>query len=201
MTNSNPKVDWYFAKAKTWKPEVEKLREIILDCDLIEDLKYGCPCYNLDGSNIVLIHTFKNYCALLFYKGALMNDPNKILIQQTENVQSARQLRFTSLAEITKLQSIIKAYVLDAIRVDQSGAKVEMKHTREYPVPAELLNAFDEQPDLKVAFDALTGGRQRGYLLYFASAKQPKTRIERIQKCTQAIFEGRGMLMSKKLEE
>jgi uncharacterized protein YdeI (YjbR/CyaY-like superfamily) len=201
MSIPNKSVDWYFAKAKTWKSEVTELRQIILDCDLTEELRYGCPCYNLEGANIVLIHTFKNYCALLFYKGAIMQDPSKILIQQTANVQSARQLRFTSLAEITKMSSVIKDYILEAIRVQKSGAKVEMRQTKEYPVPTELLNAFDEQPRLKEAFDALTPGRQRGYLLYFASAKQPKTRMERILKCTQAILEGRGMLMSKKLEE
>jgi uncharacterized protein YdeI (YjbR/CyaY-like superfamily) len=201
MSAPNAKVNWYFEKAKTWKAEIEKLREILLCCELEEVLKYGCPAYQINGENVLLVHTFKNYCALLFYKGALMKDPNKILIQQTENVQSARQLRFTHLSEIKKLESTIKNYVLESIRVQKSGQKVEMKQTREYPVPAELLNSFDQQPKLKEAFDALTPGRQRGYLLYFASAKQPKTRIERIQKCTQAIFEGRGMLMSKKLEE
>jgi uncharacterized protein YdeI (YjbR/CyaY-like superfamily) len=200
MTTPNPKVNWYFAKAKNWKEETELLRKIVLSCELNEVLKYGCPAYTINDKSIVLMHTFKDYCALLFYKGAIMKDPKKILIQQTKNVQSARQLRFTSLSQIQKMENTIKTYIKVAIQVEKSGAKVPMKQTEQYAVPTELVNAFDSSPKLKEAFDKLTPGRQRGYLLYFSSAKQAQTRIERIKKCTPAMLQGKGIMMNKKLE-
>jgi uncharacterized protein YdeI (YjbR/CyaY-like superfamily) len=195
MTKSKPnlKVDWYFDKAKQWQDEIKKLRSIMLDTGLTEELKWGCPCYTLQGENIVLIHTFKEYCALLFFKGALFKDPEGILVQQTKNVQSARQIRFTSLKQINAIKAVVKAYVHEAIAVEKSGVKVEFKKTSEFEVPEEFINKLDEEPDLKAAFDALTPGRQRGYLLYFASAKQAKTRAARIEKYTQQILAGKGL--------
>lgn len=189
----NPKVDWYFTKAKTWQEEIEKLRTIVLDCGLDEELKWGCPCYTQEGSNIVLIHTFKDYCALLFFKGALMKDPEKILIQQTENVQAARQIRFTGAKEITKLKTILKSYIREAIEVEKSGMKVPMKKTKEFAMPEEFKKKLSKNAALKKAFEALTPGRQRGYLLYFSSAKQEKTREARIEKCIPQIMDGKGL--------
>jgi uncharacterized protein YdeI (YjbR/CyaY-like superfamily) len=189
----NPAVNAFLGKVTSWKDEMAKLREIVLDCDLKEEMKWGQPCYTLDGSNIVLIHSFKEYTALLFFKGALMQDPNGILVQQTENVQSARQIRFTSLKEITKSAKILKTYIQEAIAVEKSGQKVEFKQTREYPVPEELQIKFDELPALRDAFYALTPGRQRGYLLHFASPKLSKTRESRVEKCMDQILEGRGL--------
>jgi uncharacterized protein YdeI (YjbR/CyaY-like superfamily) len=195
MTKSkpNPKVDWYFDKAKQWQAEIKKLRSIALDCGLTEDLKWGCPCYTLQGVNIVLIHTFKEYCALLFFKGALFKDPEGILVQQTKNVQFARQIRFASLKQINAMKAAVKAYIHEAIAVEKSGVKIELKKTSEFEMPEEFINKLDEDPDLKAAFDALTPGRQRGYLLYFASAKQAKTRAARIEKYTQQILAGKGL--------
>lgn len=189
----NPKVDWYFTKAKKWREEIEKLRIIALDCKLTEELKWGCPCYQLDGSNIVLIHVFKDYCAYLFFKGALLKDPKKILIQQTKNVQIPRQIRFTSAAQIVKMQPTLKAYIKEAIAVEKSGVQPELKKTAEFAIPDEFKAVLNENPDLKTAFKALTPGRQRAYLLYFSSAKQAKTREARIEKYAKQILKGKGI--------
>jgi len=189
----NPKVDFYFTKAKAWQAEIEKLRDIALDCHLTEVLKWGCPCYTHNDSNIVLIHTFKEYCALLFFKGALLKDPKKILVQQTENVQAARQLRFTGLKEITKQEKTIRAYIHEAIEVEKAGLKVPMKKTKEFSMPDEFKAVLNDMPDVKKAFFALTPGRQRGYLLYFSSAKQAKTREARIEKYIPHILNGKGV--------
>jgi uncharacterized protein YdeI (YjbR/CyaY-like superfamily) len=189
----NPKVDFYFAKAKTWQKEIEKLRDIILDCGLNEELKWGCPCYTYENRNIVLIHVFKEYCAILFFKGALLNDANGILIQQTENVQSARQMRFTNDKEIVKLEKNIKAYIYEAIEVEKAGLKVKLKKTSEYKMPEEFQIKLDKMPKLKKAFDALTPGRQRAYLFYFSQAKQSKTRESRVEKYIPQILKGQGL--------
>jgi uncharacterized protein YdeI (YjbR/CyaY-like superfamily) len=189
----NPRVDGFFKKSKMWREEFEKLRTIILDCPLAEELKWGCPCYTFQESNIVLIHVFKEYCALLFFKGSLLNDPNDILIQQTKNVQAARQIRFTNLREIVKLESVVKAYIYEAIEVERAGLKVKLKKAREFPVPEEFQKRLDKRPALKKAFYGLTPGRQRGYLLHFAAPKQSKTREARIDKCMQMIMQGKGL--------
>jgi uncharacterized protein YdeI (YjbR/CyaY-like superfamily) len=189
----NPKVDWYFTKATKWQAEINKLRTILLSCDLMEELKWGCPCYTFEKSNIVLIHTFKDYCALLFFKGAFMKDPKKILVQQTENVQAARQIRFTSLSEIGKLEKSLKTYVYEAVKVEASGIKVEFKKTKEFKMPEEFKTRLDKNKALKKAFESLTPGRQRGYLLYFSSAKQAKTREARIEKYIAQILDGKGL--------
>ena len=193
MRGKNPRVDWYFNKAKTWREESEKLRTIILDCGLTEELRWGKPCYTFQKANIVLIHGFKEYCALLFFKGALLKDAKGILIQQTENVQAARQIRFTNVREIVKLEPILKAYIKEAIEVEKAGLKVDFKKTSEFAVPEEFKNKFDKTPALKRAFDALTPGRQRGYLLYFSAAKQSKTRESRVEKCMPQILKGKGL--------
>lgn len=189
----NPKVDFYFNKADTWQKELEQLRTIVLDCGLTEELKWGVPCYAFNKSNIVLIHTFKTYCALLFMKGALLNDTYNILVQQTEHVQAARQVRFTNLAEIVEKASILKAYIHEAIEVEKAGLKVNFKKTDEFDVPEEFENKLAEFPALKAAFKSLTPGRQRGYLLHFSSAKQAKTRISRIEKYIPTILSGKGI--------
>lgn len=189
----NPKVDFYFNKAKKWQEEMEKLRTIILTCQLNEELKWGVPCYTCQKSNIVLIHAFKDYCAVLFFKGALLKDSKGILIRQTENVQAARQIRFTSTAQVNKLQTTLKAYIYEAIEVEKAGLKVEMKKTREFTMPEEFKNKLDTNADLKKAFFALTPGRQRAYLLHFSSAKQSKTRESRIEKCMPFILSGKGL--------
>ena len=193
MSSMNPKVDWYFQKAKKWQEELEILRITVLDCQLNEELKWGVPCYTLEQSNIVLIHTFKDYCALLFFKGALFKDPNNILVQQTKNVQSARQIRFTNVQEILEMRPIIKAYIAQAIEVEKSGLEVEFKKTTEFGVPEELQHQFDEIPELKTSFDALTPGRQRGYILHFSEPKQSKTRASRVEKYMPHILNGRGL--------
>jgi uncharacterized protein YdeI (YjbR/CyaY-like superfamily) len=193
MNKTNQKVDFYFSKAKKWQKELEKLRVIILDCQLSEELKWGNPCYTFQKTNIVLIHVFKEYCALLFFKGALLNDANGILIQQTKNVQAGRQIRFTNVREIVEMETILKAYIHEAIQVEKAGLKVNLKKTTEFTVPEELQNKFDEIPALKTAFDALTPGRQRGYILYFSAPKQSKTRDSRIEKCMKQIFNGKGL--------
>jgi uncharacterized protein YdeI (YjbR/CyaY-like superfamily) len=193
-TNSvNPKVDWFFNKAKKWQEEYDKLRMIVLDCGLSEELKWGCPCYTFENSNIVLIHGFKDYCALLFFKGALLKDAQGILVQQTENVQAARQIRFTNLEEIANMESILKAYIKEAIKVEKAGVKVPLKKTSEFKMAEEFQNVLNGTPALKKAFYALTPGRQRGYLLHFSSAKQSKTRESRIEKCIQKILKGKGL--------
>jgi uncharacterized protein YdeI (YjbR/CyaY-like superfamily) len=189
----NSTVDFYFTKAKTWQQEIEALRTIVLSPDLDEVLKWGCPCYTLEDKNIVLIHTFKEYCALLFFKGSLLKDPKDILVQQTENVQAARQMRFTSLQEINRLKTVIKAYIKEAIAVEKSGQKVEMKKTTAFAMPDEFKQVLKEDAALKKAFNALTPGRQRGYLLHFSSAKQAKTRVARIEKSIPDILEGKGL--------
>ncbi len=193
MNGNNPNVDFFFDKANKWQAEYEKLRTIALDCGLTEELKWGKPCYTFQNSNIVLIHGFKEYCALLFHKGALLQDPDGILIQQTENVQSARQIRFTNVQEIIEMEPILKAYILEAVEVEKSGLQVDFKPTEEFAFPEEFVNALEEVPGLQDAFDALTPGRQRGYLLYFSAAKQSKTRASRIEKCTPKIFDGKGL--------
>ncbi|MVT08402.1 hypothetical protein GO493_09050 [Chitinophaga sp. ysch24] len=189
----NPKVDAFLDRSEKWQEEFEKLRMIVLDCGLTEELKWGVPCYAYQGGNIVLIHGFKEYCALLFFKGALLPDPNSILVQQTENVQAARQIRFTSLREITKMESILKAYVFEAIEIEKSGLEVVFKKTKEFDMPEEFREKLDKDPALKTAFEGLTPGRQRGYLLYFSSAKQAKTRISRIEKYVPQILDGKGL--------
>ena len=189
----NPEVDFFFNKAEKWQEEYEKLRTLVLGCGLNETLKWGVPCYTFQNSNIVLIHGFKEYCALLFHKGALLNDANGILIQQTKNVQAARQIRFRNLEEIIELEATIKAYIFEAVEVEKVGLKVEYKKTAEYSIPEEFQYKLDENPALKSAFEALTAGRQRGYLLHFSQAKQSRTRELRIEKCIPQIFSGKGL--------
>jgi uncharacterized protein YdeI (YjbR/CyaY-like superfamily) len=191
--NINPKVDFFFNKTQPWQEEYKKLRGIVLDCRLTEELKWGQPCYTLDEKNIVLIHGFKEYCALLFMKGALLKDPRGILIQQTENVQAARQIRFTHVQEIVKLEKTLKAYIHEAVEAEKSGLKVNLKKTSEFKMPEEFQKKLDENPALKNAFKALTPGRQRAYLLYFAAAKQSQTRESRIEKCRPRILQGQGL--------
>lgn len=189
----NPKVDFYFNKAGKWQKELEELRRIVLDCHLTEELKWGCPCYTFENSNIVLIHVFKEYCALLFFKGVLLQDAEKILIQQTEHVQVPRQARFTDVREIMKLEPVLKAYIYEAVEVEEAGVKVPLKKTADFDVPEEFQNKLDAMPALRSAFEALTPGRQRGYLFYFAQAKQSKTRTSRIEKYMQHILDGKGI--------
>ena len=189
----NPKVDAFLNRAKQWREEFEKLRTILLDCGLTEELKWGQPCYTFEKKNIVLMHGFKEYCALLFFKGALLNDTEDILVRQTENVQSARQIRFTSAREIVKMKTILKAYVLEAIQVEKAGLKVKFKKTTEFKTPEEFQKRLDKNSALKTAFHALTPGRQRAYLLHFSQPKQSKTRESRIEKWTKQILKGKGM--------
>ncbi len=195
MTKSktNPKLDFYFSKAKKWQGEFEKLRMIILDCQLKEELKWGHPCYTFQESNIVLMHGFKEYCALLFFKGALLKDNNSILIQQTKNVQAGRQIRFTSVQEIIQMKKILKAYIQEAIDVEKAGLKVELKKTTDYIIPVEFQNKLDKNAVLKKAFNALTPGRQRQYIFYFSQAKQATTRELRVEKCFKQILNGKGL--------
>ncbi|NIK75397.1 uncharacterized protein YdeI (YjbR/CyaY-like superfamily) [Paenibacillus castaneae] len=195
MTKSrmNPKVDGFLSKAKKWKDEYEKLRNIVLDCELTEEYKWMHPCYTFQNKNIVLIHGFKEYCALLFHKGALLKDANGILIQQTENVQAARQIRFTNVQEIVEMETILKAYIYEAIEVEKAGLEVNFKKNSEYIIPEELQNKFDEIHALKTAFEALTPGRQRAYIYYFSEPKQSKTRESRIEKYMQHILSGKGL--------
>jgi uncharacterized protein YdeI (YjbR/CyaY-like superfamily) len=193
MKSMNPKVDFFFNKAKKWQEELEQLRMIVLECGLTEELKWGCPCYTFQKSNIVLIHVFKEYCALLFFKGALLNDAHGILIQQTKNVQSARQIRFTGVREIVELAPIVKAYIYEAIEVEKAGLKVDLKKTEDFSVPGEFQSKLDHIPALKTAFNALTPGRQRGYLFYFSQPKQSKTREARVEKYMQQILNGKGL--------
>ncbi|MEK4069660.1 YdeI/OmpD-associated family protein [Peribacillus sp. FSL R5-0717] len=192
-SSTNPKVDEFLGKAKKWKEEYETLRNIVLDCELTEEFKWMHPCYTFEKKNIVLIHGFKEYCALLFHKGALLQDVHGLLIQQTENVQGARQIRFTNVQEIVATESILKAYIHEAIEVEKAGLEVEFKKNEEFIIPEELHNKFDDIPALKTAFEALTPGRQRAYILYFSQAKQSKTRESRIEKCMQKILDGKGL--------
>jgi uncharacterized protein YdeI (YjbR/CyaY-like superfamily) len=189
----NPKVNAYINRTKDWQKELEELRNITLDCGLTEELKWGCPCYTFQKKNVVLIHVFKEYCAFLFFKGALLKDPKGILIQQTENVQVARQIRFTNVREIVKLKPALKAYIFEAIEVEKAGLKAPLKKTAEFNMPEEFQNKLDKKPALKKAFEALTPGRQRAYLLYFSAPKQSKTRESRIEKYTPEIFKVRGL--------
>jgi uncharacterized protein YdeI (YjbR/CyaY-like superfamily) len=193
MNKPNPKVDWFFSKSKKWQKELAKLRTIILDCPLTEELKWGCPCYAFKKSNIVLIHVFKEYCALLFFKGALLKDADGILIQQTKNVQAARQIRFTDVREIVQMEPILKAYIQEAIEVEKAGLKVKLKKTAEFAIPEEFQIKLDAIPALRTAFAALTPGRQRAYILYFSAPKQAKTRASRVEKCMQNILKGKGL--------
>ena len=206
----NPKVDFYFSKANKWQEEIKKLRMIVLDCGLTEELKWGVPCYTCPASssqslparasgrmfqksNIVLIHVFKEYCALLFFKGALLTDTEGILIQQTKNVQAARQIRFTNIREIVKMEPILKAYIYEAVELEKAGLKVDYKKTAEFSIPEEFKKKLDKIPALKKAFDALTPGRQRAYKLYFSAPKQSKTRESRVEKYMQQILHGKGL--------
>jgi uncharacterized protein YdeI (YjbR/CyaY-like superfamily) len=189
----NLKVNWFFDKSTKWQEAHQELREIALSFELKEELKWGCPCYTLDNNNVFLIHGFKDYCALLFMKGAIMKDPKNILIQQTENVQSARQIRFRNLDEVIKQNKVIKSYIKNAIDIEKSGLKVEMKKTSEFKMPEEFQTALTEMTELKTAFYKLTPGRQRAYLLHFSSAKQAKTRNERIEKYIPKILDGNGL--------
>jgi uncharacterized protein YdeI (YjbR/CyaY-like superfamily) len=196
MTKSqkNPEVDKFLREEEAWREEFTKLRSIILDCGLTEELKWGKPCYSFQGSNIVLIHGFKEYCAILFTKGALLKDPKGILIQQTKNVQAARQVRFTNVGQVVKLVSTLKAYIREAIEAEKAGLKVTYKKTSEFAMPEEFRNKLAQDSALKTAFEALTPGRQRGYLLYFSGAKQSQTREARIEKCIPLIFDGMGLM-------
>jgi len=189
----NPQVDEYLKKLTKWQEESKELRKIVLDCGLTEESKWGKPCYTFQNSNVVIIHGFKEYCALLFCKGALLKDAHHILIQQTENVQAARQIRFTNLQEIIEMEPTVKAYIHEAVEVEKAGLEVNYKKTSEFPVAEELQNKLNEIPAFKKAFKALTPGRQRAYLLYFAAPKQSKTREARIEKCMPQILKGQGL--------
>ena len=195
MTKSetNPAVGFYFDKAKKWQQEIEQLRMVVLDCGLFEQLKWGVPCYALQKSNIVLIHVFKEYCALLFFKGALLNDPNNILIQQTKNVQAARQIRFTNAMEIVKMKAILKTYIYEAIEVERADLKVALKKTSDFIIPEEFQNKLNKNAALKTAFTLLTPGRQRAYIFYFSQPKLSKTREARVEKSMQQILNGKGL--------
>jgi uncharacterized protein YdeI (YjbR/CyaY-like superfamily) len=193
MNKTNPKVDGFLRKSKQWQKELQKLRTIILDCGLTEEVKWRHPCYTFQESNIVLIHGFKEYCGLLFINGALLKDAKGLLIQQTENVQAARQIRFTNVRQIVEMEPVLKAYIQEAIQVEKSGLKVKLKKTTEFKTPQEFQNKLNEIPALKTAFRALTPGRQRGYLLYFSGAKQSKTRASRVEKCVPQILSGKGL--------
>ncbi len=189
----NPKVDVFLSKAPRWQEEMAKLRQITLDCQLTEDIKWGKPCYTYNDSNVIIIHGFKEYCALLFLKGALLADHEKILLQQTENVQAARQIRFTNLQDILKVEKTLKAYIFEAIEVEKAGLKVELKKTSEYNLPEEFQQKLEQMPELRTAFEGLTPGRQRAYLFYFSQAKQSKTRETRIENNIPRILNGKGL--------
>jgi uncharacterized protein YdeI (YjbR/CyaY-like superfamily) len=195
VVNPNTKsgVDAFLARAENWREEFEKLRAILLGCDLSEHLKWGVPCYTFENKNVALIHGFKEYCAILFVKGALLNDPEGVLVQQTENAQAARQIRFTDARQIVEMEAVLKAYIQQAVEVERAGLKVGLKPTADFAVPAEFQSKLDADPALKAAFEALTPGRQRGYLLHFAAPKQSKTREARIEKCAPQILEGKGL--------
>ncbi len=188
----NPKVDFFFEKPSQWQKAYSELRRIALDTGLVEELKWGKPCYTYNGGNIFLIHGFKEYCALLFHKGVLLKDTEHILVQQTENVQSARQIRFTNVDEIIQQEKTLKAYMYEAIEVEKAGLEVQLKKTSEFEMPEELQQKLDEDPDFNSAFEALTPGRQRGYMLFISQAKQSQTRINRIEKCIPNIYKGKG---------
>jgi uncharacterized protein YdeI (YjbR/CyaY-like superfamily) len=189
----NPKVDIFLSKAQKWQKEFEKLRMIVLDCNLTEEMKWGCPCYTFQKNNIVLIHGFKEYCALLFFKGSLLKDDAGILIRQTENVQAGRQIRFTDVRQIIELEPVLKTYIYEAVEAEKNGLKVNFKKTSEYKIPEEFQKKIEEIPALKAAFEALTQGRQRAYIFYFTQPKQSKTRESRIEKSMQQILSGKGL--------
>ena len=189
----NPKVDFFFDKATKWQKELEQMRTIALECQLTEELKWGNPCYMYQNNNVVLIHAFKDYCAFLFFKGALLDDTDGILIQQSENVQAARHIRFTNLQEIIDLKPILKTHIYEAIEIEKAGLKVILKKTSDFPVSEEFQKKLDENPELKQAFEALTPGRQRAYLLHFSQPKQAKTREARVEKHSQNILDGKGL--------
>lgn len=189
----NPKVDFFFNKAKKWQDAYLELRRIILECDLKEELKWGVPCYTYDAKNVILIHGFKEYCAVLFHKGVLLKDKEQLLIQQTENVQSARQIRFISVEEVLELEKVLKSYIKEAIEVEEKGLKVELKKLEDYKIPEEFENALSSDKELKKAFETLTPGRQKSYIFYFSQAKQAKTREARIEKYYDKILDGKGM--------
>ena len=189
----NPKVDEFIRDAQKWREEFEKLRMIILECGLTEELKWGVPCYTFQKNNIVLIHGFKEYCAILFIKGALLQDAQGVLIQQTQNVQAGRQIRFTNIREIDEIEPVLKAYIYEAIEVEKAGLKVDFKKNTELVFPEEFQKKLDEMPALKTAFEALTPGRQRAYNFYFSEPKQSKTREARVEKCMQQILDGKGL--------
>jgi len=189
----NPKVDWYFEKNEKWQKETRKLRTIILDCGLTEELKWGCPCYTYESRNVVLIHVFKEYCAVLFFKGALLADPDGILVQQTENVQAARQVRFTNIKEVKERERILKTYIYEAIEVERAGLQVKLKKTKDFKIPEEFQTKLDKMPSLKKAFAALTPGRQRGYIFHFSQPKLSKTREARVEKYLKQILSGKGL--------
>jgi len=193
MNEMNPKVGWYFEKEHAWKNEINRLRRVILDCHLVEELKWGCPCYTFNGKNIVLIHVFKDYCAVLFFKGVLIKDETGLLIQQTENVQAARQMRFTSLAEIDAKAAPLRDYIFEAVEIEEKGLKVPMKKTEAFAMPEEFKQRLAGDAGLKTAFESLSAGRQRAYLLHFSSARQAKTRLARIEKYLPKILSGKGM--------
>ncbi|WP_294298440.1 YdeI family protein [uncultured Chryseobacterium sp.] len=193
MNTNNPKADFFFNKTGKWHSEFQKLRTLALSTQLTEEIKWGCPCYTYNGKNIFLIHGFKEYCALLFFKGALLKDPENILVQQTENVQSARQIRFLNIQHIIDLEDTVRNYIFQAVEVEESGTRVEMKQTKAFEIPEEFRQKLDTDFELKSAFEALTPGRQRAYLLYFSSAKQSKTRESRIEKCIPQILSGKAL--------
>jgi uncharacterized protein YdeI (YjbR/CyaY-like superfamily) len=193
MNRMNPKVDAYLSKAKKWREEFEKLRMIVLDCGLTEELKWGKPCYTFQKSNVVIIQGFKEYCALMFFKGALLNDVKGILIKPGENTQAGRQIRFDSAQEVVEMESVLKGFIYEAIEAEKAGMKVNFKKTTEFIIPEEFQHKLDEIPALKTAFDALTPGRQRAYILYFSAPKQSKTRESRVEKCMQQILNGKGL--------
>lgn len=193
INKMNPNVDFYFNKGEKWSEELMQLRAIVLGCGLTEELKWGVPCYTFRKSNVVLIHVFKEYCALLFFKGALLKDHHGILIQQTENVQAARQIRFTHLQEIVEMEPILEAYINEAVEVEKAGLKVELKKTTAFSIPEEFQKKLEGMPILKAAFNSLTPGRQRAYLLHFSAPKQSKTRESRIEKCMPQILNGKGL--------
>ncbi len=189
----NPKVDFYFHKAKQWLEAMEQLRTFVLDCGLTEELKWGVPCYTFENRNIVLLHVFKGYCAILFFKGALLRDANGILVQQTANTQATRQIRFTTAGQVIEMEAVLKAYIQEAVEVEKRGLQVVFKEATELVLPAEFKSELDENPALKSAFNTLTPGRQRAYILYFSAPKQAKTRAARVEKCRQPILNGKGL--------
>ena len=189
----NPKVDAFLDSSERWQKEMKILRKIVLDCNLTEELKWGVPCYTVNKNNVVLIHAFKEYCALLFIKGSLLSDSHSILIQQTENVQAGRQVRFTHIDQITEQEAILKAYIFEAVEIEKAGMKVVFKKTSDYQLPEELTTKFNEIPQFKTAFEALTPGRQRAYIFYFSQARQAKTRETRIENCIPKILMGKGL--------